>query len=141
MHEHVSDKLPQVKIRSQEKVKTQHILYIHSVFSGHKHSEETEHIDNKQVFRYCWKIIHIVKSLIQLQMYNIKSGLKEYVSLNFIERTHRVTQHQQAFRSHIEQQVNHTEIRQKAQLLVKHLIIRLGKESLVRLPIIPFGVN
>ena len=87
MHEHIRNKLYQIKIGSQKKVKSEQILYIYSVFPGHKHPKKTEHIDNKQVFRYSWKIIHVVKSLIQLQMYNIKSGLKIYVFLKFIERT------------------------------------------------------
>lgn len=71
MHEHIRDELPQIEVRGQEKVKAKQIFYIYSVFPSHKHTQKTEHIDNKQVFRYCWKIIHVVKSLIQLQMYNI----------------------------------------------------------------------
>ena len=53
MHEHISYQLVQFEIGSQEKMESQHVVQINSVFASHNVSEETQDINNKQIFSNC----------------------------------------------------------------------------------------
>ena len=60
VHEHVSEQLIDMKVRSHEEVKPQHIVQIDARYLlSHEEGDECQEVDDKQILGNCWNFRHI----------------------------------------------------------------------------------